>query len=631
MRTKLALTGGALALTTSLTAVVTGLAGAPQAGPFGPSPAAADELVPFGDCAELLSWYVEEALPHVGPWGFGYGWPMPVAEDMADSAGAGDAAVPSAGAEPGRVTGVSPDTAVESSAGGTNVQEVGVDEPDRAKTDGSLVVHVRGRTLVVTDVTDGTPEEVGTLTLPRDLGTPELLLSGDRVLVLGTPSPWGHPLPVDMMVDRVLPVPAATDSSRLLEVSLADPAAPRVESDRTFGGSLVSARSYTEGGSATVRLVLQTGLPTLDFVEPNRDRTEKEATRLNRQIVRDSTIDDWLPSVREGDGERTPLVECDQVRHPRTDSGFGTLTVVTLPADDASALSSTAVTAGGDTVYSSTDRLYLATSSGAGSTDVHAFALDGATTSYAASGTVRGSVRDRWSMDEHEGVLRVAVAHGDGWSPTDNGITTLREQGRDLVPVGSVRDLGPDEQIKSVRWFDDLAVVVTFRETDPLYTVDLSDPARPRALGELKIPGYSAYLHPVGGDRLLGIGLDATLRGRTRGGQASLFDVADLASPERLDTLGLGRRSWPAAGQDPRAFTWLPGATAGAGIALTTVSDDWTGRATLVEVTVGPDGSLVEGRRWRLALWGAELARALPLDAGRVAVVDRAVEVVDLG
>jgi hypothetical protein len=642
MRTKLALAGGTLALTTSLTVVVTGLATAPQSGgPFGLASAAAEELVPFEDCEELLAWYVEEALPHVGPYGFDspYGWEGPILLDgdvfrsdamesgSADTAGSGTA-VPVAGSPQPSTS--APDAGVSSDDSGTNVQEVGVDEPDRAKTDGDRVVHLRNHTLVVTDVTGDEPEEVGTLRLPRQLGSPELLLAGDTVLVLGTTGGYGMPIPADVMVDRMMPVQPQPESSRLLEVSLTDPAAPTVVSDRTFGGSLVSARLYTED-DATVRLVLSTGHPTLDFVQPNRDRTEKEAEKLNRQIVRESDIDDWLPSLRVDEGERAPLVACSDVRHPTTGAGFGTLTVVTLPATDPTGLTSTAVTAAGDTVYSSTDRLYLATRTDGTGSEVHSFALDGATTSYVASGEVDGVIRDRWSMDEHDGVLRVAVAHGQEWSPEENGITTLREEDGDLVEVGSVRGLGPDEQIKSVRWFDDLAIVVTFREVDPLYTVDLSDPARPRTLGELKIPGFSEYLHPVGGDRIVGVGQDASMQGRTRGGQVSLFDVADLASPERLGTLGLGRHARPAAGYDPRAFTWLPGDEAGSGTALTAVSDDWTGRATLVEVEVDEDGGLSEGRRWNLGLWTAEQGRALPLGDGRVAVVGADVELVDAG
>ena len=622
MGTKLAFAAAAVAATASLSFVVNGVATTRLPGSLLDTPAAAaDQLIGFKDCEELLEWYVDQAVSDVGPYGFETPYPVDGME-----------------LGPGGL-GVAPDTAVRSHADadatdaqssdtGTNVQEAGVDEPDRAKTDGRLVVHLRRNLLVVTDVSGERAEEVGTLRLPHRLGSAELLLSGKTVLVIGTlhHGYWGGPRALDGTVSRSMsplwPPMRGETNSRLLEVSLTDPSEPRIESDQTFGGTLVSSRQY----DGTVRLVLHTGHPTLDFVFPGRDRTLREAREENKRIVRESEIGDWLPKVRLGGGDRTPLVECSDVRHPRTGAGFDTLTVLTLPADDPTSMDSTAVTGGGETVYSSTDRLYLATRSQRNTTDVHAFALDGTTTSYVASGRLDGIVKDRWSMDEHEGALRVAVAHGQGWSPTDNGVTVLKEDGDALEVVGSVRDLGPKEEIKSVRWFDDLAIVVTFRQTDPLYTVDLSDPRRPRALGELKIPGFSTYLHPIGEKRLLGLGQDATMRGVTRGGQASLFDISDLSAPERSDTLGLGRRSEPATSYDPRAFTWLPDRSS----ALVGVNDGWSGRSSLVEIDVSEDGSLTEGDRWPLPRWRAGEGRALALPGGSVAIVADEVRLVTL-
>jgi hypothetical protein len=106
-----------------------------------------------------------------------------------------------------------------------------------------------------------------------------------------------------------------------------------------------------------------------------------------------------------------------------------------------------------------------------------------------------------------------------------------------------------------VRFLADRGYVVTFRQVDPLYVVDLADPAAPRVAGELKIPGYSAYLHPVGDDLLLGIGQDATEQGQRLGLQASLFDVSDPSRPSRLDAHPLGLASSEVE-QDHHAFLW---------------------------------------------------------------------------
>ena len=103
----------------------------------------------------------------------------------------------------------------------------------------------------------------------------------------------------------------------------------------------------------------------------------------------------------------------------------------------------------------------------------------------------------------------------------------------------------------------DVGYVVTFRQTDPLYTLDLSDPTDPRVVGELKIPGYSAYLHPVGEGLLLGVGQDADASGRTQGLQASLFDVSDPANPLRIDTEGFGAYATSEVEYDHHAFSWF--------------------------------------------------------------------------
>jgi hypothetical protein len=108
-----------------------------------------------------------------------------------------------------------------------------------------------------------------------------------------------------------------------------------------------------------------------------------------------------------------------------------------------------------------------------------------------------------------------------------------------------------------VRFIGAAGYVVTFRQTDPLYTLDLSDPTRPRVVGELKITGYSSYLHPAGDGRLIGLGRDADASGRVQGTQVSLFDVTDPAEPRRLDVFALPGGSSEAE-YDPHAFLYWP-------------------------------------------------------------------------
>jgi hypothetical protein len=198
-------------------------------------------------------------------------------------------------------------------------------------------------------------------------------------------------------------------------------------------------------------------------------------------------------------------------------------------------------------------------------TKIHAFDVTGRSASpYLGTGAVPGYLLGRWAFSEHLGYLRVATTTGPPWATNDGGpvsqssVIVLAEKGDRLVPVGSVSGLGKGERIRAVRWFDDLAAVVTFRQTDPLYLVDLSGPTKPKVRGELKIPGYSAYLHPIGDDRLLGVGQDADSTGRTTGLQVSSFDVSNTAKPTRTDKVGLGQ-GYTDVENDSRAFTYLPG------------------------------------------------------------------------
>jgi uncharacterized secreted protein with C-terminal beta-propeller domain len=618
----------------------------------------ADSLSRFDSCASLLDWYVSHSVDEVGP----YGWDGPaiyLADGRRGPLDAVSGVAPEASA--GTVDSATSSDARSSSSTGTNTQEADVDEPDLAKTDGRRVVRlVDQRTLVVTDVTGAEPRELGRMPLPTDVYGAELLLAGDHVLVSQAGGGGAELMPVvdgPVMDDRVMPDQSGT---RIIDVDISDPAHARVVDDHTYMGSLVSMRLYGD----TVRVVTSTERPHLAWEMPHERGShalsEAQATRHNRNLVRATTIEDWLPAVTDNrsPGSRTPLLDCTDLYHPEKWSGGETTAVTTYDVGHPEHRTSVGVTADGQVVYSSADRLYVASTRmdlpraqpgidaldgrvampfrpGDTTTQLHAFALDGMQTRYVGSGHVAGSVRDRWSMDEHDGKLRVAWtrdrsgtitdSNGEMRQHTRNGITVLSEKDGALVPTGEIGDLGIDENIQSVRWFDDFAVLVTFRQMDPLYTIDLTDQDHPRELGSLKIPGYSGYLHPLGDGQLLGLGVDATDEGHNLGAQAAVFDVGDLAHPQRMSRQGFGAESALPALDDPRGFTWLPDRRTG----LTSVSTWTNGRSRLVALHVGEDGSLTTRDVGTDVGWSA---RTLPLADGRVALVDEnGLRVLDIG
>jgi uncharacterized secreted protein with C-terminal beta-propeller domain len=605
--------------------VAVGLTAGVVADPGAPPAQAATGLTTFQDCDAVQRWYVAHTIDQVGPYGWGgRGWTelrVPAAAGgLAEDSGA-------AGKE------------VANGPTGTNVQEAGVDEPDVAKTDGRLVVQLQDeRRIVVTDVT-GPPRQLSEWPLPFGAYADGLLLVGDHVLVSSNRM---------MTLDRTMDGPEggliehSAGGSQLIDLDISDPTHPVLDSRTSWSGSQLSLRQYGD----TVRMVTSTGLPQLPFVSPRPGKlTEDQAEERNRAIVRDSTVEDWLPGFSsESDGQSGTLVDCSEVYHPKVWSGADTVAVATFRPGEVEHATAVAVTGAGSEVYSSTDRLYVTSTDwgggrvpmgldrlsfgpltvASGRTHVHAFALTGSTTRYVASGSVDGTIRDRWSLDEHDGHLRVAVSWPDRLGNTrDNGIVVLDEQEGRLETVGELRGLGTDEDLQSVRWFDDLAVLVTFRKMDPLYTVDLTDPSRPRRLGELKIPGFSSYLHPIGDDRLLGLGTDATTEGQSRGAQVGVFELADPTRTRQVDKVTFGLDSWLNASEDPHAFTWLPSAHA----AITTLQRMDRSEPELVLLRVSTTGVLGTED---LPSPGGQQPRALPLNGDRVALVGTSVRVVEI-
>ncbi|HUG32943.1 MAG TPA: beta-propeller domain-containing protein, partial [Acidimicrobiia bacterium] len=230
-------------------------------------------------------------------------------------------------------------------------------------------------------------------------------------------------------------------------------------------------------------------------------------------------------------------------------------------------------------------------------TGIHKFDIsDADSTRYLASGSIEGYLLNQFAMDEHEGMLRVASTTTPWWSgsgpESESRVTILREIGGGLVRVGVIDGLGKTEQIYSVRFMGDVAYVVTFRQTDPLYTLDLTDPRGPELVGALKIPGYSAYLHPVGDGLLMGIGQDATDEGRVLGTQVSIFDVSDLSDPTRVDTFTLSEGTNSSVEYDHHAFLYWEG------LAVIPIQEwHWDDKGEevfmgAIGLTVGDDGRL---------------------------------------
>lgn len=189
---------------------------------------------------------------------------------------------------------------------------------------------------------------------------------------------------------------------------------------------------------------------------------------------------------------------------------------------------------------------------GPSDTDIFKFTIDGMKVEFLASTSIKGSLLNQFSMDEFNGYFRVAITEGDAWGganeSTKNHLFIYNDK---LEKVGEVTDLAKGERIYSARFMGDKAYIVTFKQVDPLFVIDLQNPKQPKVLGELKIPGYSNYLHPLDEHHLIGIGYDTESRVdsvskqpiiTTKGIKISLFDISDYSNPKEQDSVVIGGR-----------------------------------------------------------------------------------------
>ena len=496
-------------------------------------PAGALRLVAFDSCDDLLAGLRAAAKNTVTEYGL---LGTDNLEYAVPALGQPRAAIPApAPADAGNAAGAA--AVPDGTTGGpahsdTNTAVPGVDEPDLVKTDGKRIVVVTGAQLRVVDPHSRTV--TGTLALGEGAYATNLLLAGDHALLLMASGGID-----DIAGPRLV----------LVDVS----GAPRILSSYAMDGSLVDARQV----GSTVRVVVRSR-PRLNFPQLE-NATPQQRLDANRAAIDRALASDWLPRYAVSTGGKTTRgsVPCDAVSRPADYSGSAMLTVLTmnLGADVLGTGDPVTIVADGNMVYSNGPSLYVVNDNRwraqpmilpvrpnggvAGPvvptppsprTELYQFDTGGTgRPKYLGAGSVPGYVLNQYALSDWNDNLRVATTSGDS-----STVYVLHRSGGTLRQVGSVGGLGKGQRIYAVRFDAGVGYVVTFRQTDPLYTLDLRDPAHPKVTGSLEINGYSAYLHPLGNGRLIGVGQEADANGRVQGTQVSLFDVSDPAAPKRL-------------------------------------------------------------------------------------------------
>jgi uncharacterized secreted protein with C-terminal beta-propeller domain len=593
-----------------------------------PQPAirpAAMLLSNYSSCPELLAGLRSHAVAaSVGP----YGLPsLPPRYGNLDELGKGVQAA---------ATPVPAASAASTDTSTTNVQEAGVDEPDLVKTDHGRLITITDGTLRVID--DGSRKVTGALDLRKYRGWQgaQLLVDGDNALVI-LPAYYsqivGGPAPMIGIGARQYE-PGRPPRSSLLFVDLNG--RPRVTGSLQASGSYLDARMV----GSTVRLVVAS-TPTIGWPPLRGNFAADNAKAANEAAIRTAPLTAWLPqyTITSGTLTTSNTVPCGQVSHPAKYTGASLLTIYTLDLTQLTANPRPiTIAADGDTVYATSASLYVAsnpswyccpTPAEAQRTEIHRFDITGsAQPKYLGSASIPGRLLSQYSLSDYAGYLRIATTGGAGPSPQSSSVYVLDAQ--TLKITGRVTGLGKGEQLYAVRFIGPLAYVVTFRQTDPLYVLDLRNPAAPKVAGTLQLTGYSDYLHDAGNGRLIGVGQQASPTGRVAGLQVSLFDVSNPAAPNR--TGQVVRADAPGEGAlDPHAFLyWQP-----TGLIVTPVQSwapDQTGKVLVLKVsgtTLTSGGMLANPRPAGTADDGLGIQRSVLVNGMLWTVSGGGVQVID--
>jgi hypothetical protein len=478
---------------------------------------------------------------------------------------------------------------------GTNNQVQGVDEADFVKTDGYHIYTLNGNRLHIMGV-----PEFGQLTaqsVTQLEGHPRQMLldsAQNRLVVFSAVNahalPDGHPLK-----------PALGDKSedggwyyripnltKITVLDITDRAAPALLREVFYEGWYQTARkvdsSIRMAGYSRIQPAIMWGWWQIYQDSGQNKNLTKTAVA---QYVNSLALSDFIPQIYvrmpNGHFETNSLSDnaCRSFYRPTDSHARGISSIISFDLlGNSMHWDADHVVSNWTTFYSSKDRLLLAEpahdwwwfwrfDNDPDHLNIHSFDISvPGQTRYEGSGRVTGQIVDQFSLDETDGAIRVATTTGffgrwwlnaDERPELENHVWVLEDQGPRLEIVGHIGGIAKGERIMSSRFQGNKGYLVTFEFIDPLFTLDLSDRRNPRVIGELKVPGFSTYLHPIADNRLLSIGVDGTERWRT---QISLFDISNFAEPTLQQALPIEATNswgWSEALWDHKAFQyWAP-------------------------------------------------------------------------
>lgn len=428
----------------------------------------------------------------------------------------------------------------------TNVQVQGVDEGDLVKTDGDYIYSIQGgQVRIVRAYPAKDMALVASIKMEDGFYPTEVYVDGDRLVVIG--SGWDAQADnASGSTDKLAiwwPIGDPKTLARVYDIS--DRAQPALEREVSFSGNYLTSRKV--GDSI---YLMGRSYPSF-YLAATRAEIAAKPAKATRQTTLPTVAD---TAVASGKGQALALnrlyyfpgfVDPDYV----IIAGFR-LSQPKTPADIKSYLGA------GELAYASTGAIYLSAANydaviaeggeAIPASQIYSFAIDQGVSRFRAAGEVPGTVLNQFSMDEANGYFRIATTVSRWVQTGDTGETqswnNIYNLDKDLRIAGRLEHLAEGERIYSARFLGDRCYLVTFRQVDPLFVVDLATPDAPKVLGELKIPGFSNYLHPYDAQHILGFGQDTDENGQVTGGvKLALFDVSDVTQPKLRHSLMIGK------------------------------------------------------------------------------------------
>ena len=421
----------------------------------------------------------------------------------------------------------------------TNIQVENVDEADIVKTDGNYIFYVVSNEIVIVDIKNRDKMiKVAQIDYKQnDFKPSELYISGNNLIVIGKENSYSRGITVRETAGAIYKKGIYKQKTVSIVYDLSDITNPKETRRVEIEGNYVSSRMIDNN----IYFVANKSIPAYDIVKSNREDLDEEIYKPTYKDTISSSVD--------------KIINFDQIYYFNNIETLNYLTLGGFSLNGTQEADVKTFMGAGENIYCSTKNMYIVKSKNVydaqtymnygKDTKILKFGISNGKIDFKAEADIEGGINNQFSMDENNGYFRIATTIGKTYSMDNSTSNSLYILDENMKEVGRLDGIAKAEKIYSVRYVGNKAYIVTFKEIDPLFVIDLSDVRNPKILGELKIPGYSTYLHPYDETHLIGFGYNTIQNSigtgtMNDGLKMAMFDVSDVNNPKELFNVKVG-------------------------------------------------------------------------------------------